>query len=371
MKTEQISLAPLAPGADLTLTVHRFGTAGARPKVYIQAALHADEIPGMLTAHHLRERLQKLEAEGRVRGEIVLVPSANPIGLSQRVLSNAIGRFDLADGLNFNRGFPYLVPNVAERVKDKLGSDEAANVRAVREALKAELDASPARTPAEHLKKALVGLAIDADWVFDIHCDSEAVMHLYTLTPSAEAFEPLSAFLGAEAMLLATESGDDPFDEACSRPWFDLKERFPEKAIPIACHATTLELRGEADVSHELAVRDAGAILDFLTLRGVLAGDPPAMPAARCKPTPLAASEPIEAPATGIIAFHRAAGERVKAGDRIADIVDPITGVVTPVETTSDGVLYARVLVRFIGSGRRIGKVAGTSVKRTGKLLSP
>src|SRR3712207_6471063 len=128
MKTEQIPLSPLAPGAGLSLTVHRFGQGGARPRVYVQASLHADEIPGMIAAHHLRERLIALEAEGRVKGEIVLVPSANPIGLAQRVLGSHIGRFNLADGINFNRGYPDLVPKVAERIDGKLTGNGEANV---------------------------------------------------------------------------------------------------------------------------------------------------------------------------------------------------------------------------------------------------
>jgi predicted deacylase len=371
MKTEHIALPPLAPGAEISLTVHRFGQAGARPRIYIQAALHADEIPGMLAAHHLRERLTALEAEGRITGEIILVPSANPIGLSQQVLGERIGRFDLSDGVNFNRGFPYLVPRVADRVGGRLGPDGDANVRLIRESMLTELEASPARTPAEQLKKALVRLAIEADMVLDLHCDSEAVMHLYTLTPSAEALEPLSALLGAEAVLLALESGDDPFDEACSRPWHELRERFPAHPIPFACHAATVELRGEADVDHGLAQADAQAILEFLILRGAIAGATPNLPEARCKPTPLAGSEPIMASVSGMIAFHAKVGERVQDGDRIADIVDPLTGEVMPVRTSSSGVLYARVLTRFAGAGMRIGKVAGTSVRRTEKLLGP
>jgi predicted deacylase len=371
MRTDQIPLSPLAPGAALSLTVHRFGEAGARPRIYIQAALHADEIPGMLAAHHLRERLTRLEAEGKIRGEIVLVPSANPIGLTQRVMGHRVGRFDLSDGVNFNRGYPYLTSQVAERVKDRLGADPEANVRVIREALVTELDAWHAATPAEVLKKTLVGLAIEADLVLDMHCDSEAVMHLYTLTPSAETFEPLGALLGAEAVLLANESGDDPFDEACSRPWHELRERFQNCPIPLACEATTLEFRGEADVSHDLAAHDAQAILDFLVLRGAISGERPAVPPARCKPTPLEASEPVEAPVAGIIAFRTAPGATVKTGEIIADIVDPLTGVVTSIPAPSDGLLYARVLARFTGAGRRIGKIAGTTARRTGKLLSP
>src|SRR5919107_3469725 len=160
MNTEQIPLAPLAPGTSLALTVHRFGTPGARPCIYVQGALHADEIPGMIAAHHLRERLVALENEGRIKGEIVLVPSANPIGLAQRVLGDHIGRFNLADGVNFNRGYPYLVPKAAERIEGKLTDDGEANLRLIREALRAELDAWETGNPADVMKKALLTLAI-------------------------------------------------------------------------------------------------------------------------------------------------------------------------------------------------------------------
>ncbi|HMO06118.1 MAG TPA: succinylglutamate desuccinylase/aspartoacylase family protein, partial [Paracoccaceae bacterium] len=71
-----------------------FGPAGER-KVYIQASLHADELPGMLVLYHLREALARAEADGQLLGEVVLVPVANPIGLSQRLLHRPSGRFEL------------------------------------------------------------------------------------------------------------------------------------------------------------------------------------------------------------------------------------------------------------------------------------
>ena len=44
-------------------TVLRFGTPGARPKAYLQAGLHADELPGMLVLH----KLARLPRRGRAR----------------------------------------------------------------------------------------------------------------------------------------------------------------------------------------------------------------------------------------------------------------------------------------------------------------
>ncbi|MBB4040692.1 hypothetical protein GGR34_002349 [Microvirga flocculans] len=369
MRTEQIALSPLAPGADLSLTVQRFGTAGARPRIYVQASLHADEIPGMIAAHHLRERLTVLEAEGRIRGEIVLVPSANPIGLSQRVSGSHIGRFNLADGINFNRGYPHLVPKVAERVEGRLTDDGEANVRLIREALRAELEAWEPSNPAEVMKKALLGLAQEADIVLDLHCDAEAVVHLYTHTRSAEEFAPLAALMGAHAYLLADVSGDEPFDEACSRPWAELADRFPDRPIPFSCHATTLEFRGERDVDHETARADAAAIVAYLTLRGAIEGTAPTLPEPLCRATPLAASEPVPAPGYGILVFKAQVGDRVKAGDAIADVIDPLTGATVQAKAPCDGVMFARVALRFVTRGMRIAKVAGTTAQRTGKLL--
>jgi predicted deacylase len=64
----------------------------------------------MLVLHYLKRLLNQAERRAELRGEIILVPVANPPGLAQVVLSGGIGRFDLASGRNFNRDFPDLAP---------------------------------------------------------------------------------------------------------------------------------------------------------------------------------------------------------------------------------------------------------------------
>jgi predicted deacylase len=93
--------------ASFQLTSFHFGNPGSK-KVYIQASLHADEVPAMLVAHVLRRELEKLDAAGHVQGEIILVPAANPIGLSQVIHGAPFGRFDLASGVNFNRSYKHV-----------------------------------------------------------------------------------------------------------------------------------------------------------------------------------------------------------------------------------------------------------------------
>jgi hypothetical protein len=371
MLTQTIAIPADSPGASHHLTVHRFGRQGARPCVHIQAALHADEVPGMICAQGLRRKLLAVEAAGDLIGEVVLVPVANPLGLGQQLLGQPVGRFSLSDGGNFNRDFPALGEGIAARIGVQLGDDAAANAALIRQALAEELAARPALTPAEHLKKLLLGLALPADLVFDLHCDAEAAMHLYTHTDSAETFAPLAAFLGARAVLLAEVSGGDPFDEAVSRPWAELARAFPYQPVPFGCQSVTVELRGQRDVNHAMADSDAGAILDFLRHVGVIAGPAPELPEPLCRPTALAASEPIIAPASGILIYRGALGEAVAAGDVIAEIIDPLTGEATLVATQSSGVFYARSSLRFAMPGKRLGKVAGTTSKRSGRLLSP
>ena len=369
MTVEIITLGGTAPGTVQALQVHRFGPPGGRPKVYVQAALHADEVPGMLVAQHLIALLQAHDAAGRIRGEIVVVPLANPIGVQQRVTGSLLGRFNLADGINFNRGYPDLADAAAQAVAGRLGADPAANAVLVRAALLDANAAVPAATPADHLKRALLGLALDADLVLDLHCENEGAVHLYTLTPLADRCRPLAALLGAKALLLASESGGDPFDEACSRPWADLRGQFPGHPVPLGCCAVTVELRGEADVSDTLAAADAAGLLGAMTLAGAVDAPSPVLPPAQCEPTNLADVELLVAPAPGVLLLHRAVGTQVAPGDLVAEIMDPLTGARVALHARHAGMLFAQESVRFVAAGRAVAKIAGMEAGRSGRLL--
>jgi len=364
-----------APGTARELYSLHFGTPEVRPKAVISASLHADEVPALLVAHHLRSRLAELEDRGLLRGEVVLVPVANPIGLSQRLLQMHHGRFDLASGENFNRHYADVVPRVCELVASQLGRDVDANVALVRAALRGACDELPAETELQSLRRALLGLAIDADVVLDLHCDNEAVLHLYTATELWPEVEPLARLLGVEVALLADQSGDDPFDEACSTVWPRLTALLSQRLgrpvrLPAACVAVTVEFRGETDVSHELAATDADALIEYLAVRGFVARTPASLPALKRGPTPLAGSIPVVTPHGGVVVFLRHPGATVRRGEHIADLVDPLAGSVTRLESPADGVLYARESQRFATAGRRVAKIAGREAVRSGKLLS-
>jgi uncharacterized protein len=370
MQIKKHALAESALGTNRELISFHYGTPVAGQKIYIQASLHADELPGMLVAHHLRSRIEALEAAGKLNGEIVIVPVANPIGMAQMMMRTHLGRFDIGTGENFNRHYPALFNGVAERVANLLSDDASSNVKQIREAMQAVLAGEPASTEIGSMRKTLLSLACDADVVLDLHCDCDAVLHLYTATPLWPQTEPLARYLGASATLLATESGDNPFDEACSQTWWQLAEHFPQHPIPLSCLSITVELRGMVDVNHAQAIADADAIIAFLQHRGVISGASNPLPQLKYPATPLAGAESITTPVSGVVAFLREPGDFVKAGDAVAEVINPLTGYVHTLISATEGIIYAQENHHFATAGMWLVKVAGNTPFRTGKLLS-
>lgn len=372
----------LLPGQSLgqhtTVSSFHFGAGGNAPKAYIQASLHAEEIPAMLAAHHLRGLLERAEQQGRVQGQVVLVPVANPIGLAQRVDHKPMGRFDLDSSENFNRHYPNLADAIFADVQGALGPDTAANVATVRAALARHLQRWQVVTPLQGLRKTLLGLAFDADLVLDLHCDCEAALHLYSEHACWPRIEPLARLLQARAALLASDTGASSFDECLSGLWWQLSAkmaatRAPGDApcpLPQACASTTVELRGEADVHHRFAIQDAQAIMDFLQHAGVLSGDTPVvLPPPACVATPLAGSQTVKAPVAGVVVFQAEVGAVLAAGDPVAELIDPLANTSTLVRAEVAGVMYARSSDRYALPHDDLANIAGSVAFRTGNLL--
>jgi uncharacterized protein len=360
-------------GTQRQVTSLHFGQAGNGRKAYIQASLHADELPGMLTAHKLRGLLAAAEAAGDIPGEVVLVPVCNPIGLDQGLMHHQVGRFELLGMENFNRNYPDFFNLVKERISSGLTQDADTNKAIVRAAMHQVLGEQAITTELESLRQVLMTLSCDADVVLDLHCDFEAILHMYVEQPMLPLMEPLSRLLGAETVLWARGSGPSiSFDEALSGPWWRLRDHFADRApIPLGCASTTVELRGQTDVSDALATQDAQAIVGYLRHAGVLSGPAPALPAPRCEPTPLAGTEASHAPHPGVVDFVAGIGERVAAGQLLARIVDPLTPRETEIRSSIEGTVYARHNLRWATAGMEICRVAGSTPIRSGNLLSP
>jgi predicted deacylase len=360
MQTQTHPLISPTLGTARNLTSFHYGPGGGQ-KIYIQSSLHADELPGMLVSWTLRNKLAALEAAGKIKGEVVIVPVANPIGLNQHFLGLHTGRFETGTAQNFNRNFHDLSALVQPVIEARLTDNIDQNRKAIRTAMREALEAIKPETE----------LSYDADVVLDLHCDWEAAMHIYTNPDLWTEVEPLARYLEAKASLLALNSVGNPFDEIHSFCWSDLRGRYGERfPIPNGSVSVTIELRGQRNVSYELAEHDAQGIIEYLTHRGVIDGTAAPMPALEFAATPLAGAEPIVAPISGVLVYRTEVGTWVDAGHEIADIVDPLTDSVVTLKSSVAGVLYARHLTRFATAGIEFARIAGAKSFRSGSLLS-
>lgn len=381
---ERLPLPKAAPGTERYLTLHRFGSGYpdstsrgmGRPKAYLQTALHADEWPGLLVLQNLLEQLRVADEAGQIQGEIIVIPAANPVGLAQALNYHLVGRYDFAGSGNFNRNFPSLIEQVTTEIGEQLNQDPGHNVGLIRQSLRAALQQFKTLNEVDAMKLTLLGLSIDADIVLDLHCDSEALMHIYAPENQRELAKELGAELACQTILLEHDPGGGAFDQANSSPWRILQERYPEVAIPLSCFAATVELRGSADVGDEFAHDDSAALFRFLQRRGVISGDPGTLPELLCQPTDLQATDVIRAPAAGILSYRKELGELVEAGDIVADLIvlDDLSQINRRIalKSQASGLFFARVSDRLVRPGGSVGKVAGKELlahRKTGALL--
>ena len=361
---QRIALNSMSPGTERFLKAHRYGTPGARPKAYLQASLHADEIPGMLVAHHLIGLLDSAAAKGQIKGEVIVVPVANPVGAGQVVNTTFVGRYDFRSGINFNRRWPDLSVGLADKVRGKLTKDADKNVAIVRQALGEAVEGIYAVGETAMLKKELLRLSYDSDIVLDMHCDDIALMHIYTTRVYWPRAQDLAADLGAKVVMLCNDSGAASFDEASFLPWYKLqKELGPDLPVPAPTMTSTIEFRGQADVYDEIASTDAANLFRFLQRRGLIAGDAGPLPKLDGKVADQEACEIVKAPRAGIVAYKKREGDVVKKGDVIAEIVDPLADdpkqARTPVRCEAAGPILSIRAMKSVGAGDSIAMIIG------------
>lgn len=341
-------------------------------RIYIQGSLHGDELPGMVVAWHLKQKLRQLESTGQLNAYITIVPLANPIALSQHDQGAHMGRFDQLSGEDFNRHYPVFGKQLAKQLKPHLTEDPSRNKQLIRTEMKQQLEQLIPSTELESLRICLLSLAHDADLMLDLHCDWEAVPHLYTTPKAWTDIEPLARYLKTEVQLLAECSGGEPFDEACYEPWYYLQHHLGQHyPIPLGLKPVTVELRGVTDVDAHQAEKDAQAIIDFLIHQGYIQGIMKPLPELRAPATPLDGCEYVNTPVSGVLLHHAHPGDAVKRGDLLAQVLNPLTDQLTPLTAGINGIYYARHWQRFANAGTLVARIAGKETIREGNLLVP
>ena len=322
MEIDHITLDSDTPGQELSLRVFRFRSSGNYPAVYMQGALHSQEIPGMVALDRLIPRLAAAENEARLGGDVTLVPLANPIGLAQGVFGQTLGRFDLNGRVNFNRSFP------SEAV-DKLTG----------------------RPAAERLKATLLALAEKADVVLDLHCDDEGPVYLYVSKRQLDEGRRLARAM--QATVILTDAGDDPisFDLAVGVRWA------AERRDGDARFAATIELRGMMDVTSAFAEQDADGLYRYLVDIGTVTDELPAISPVDPIIGDVDAAQLIPTPVPGALLFDVEVGDWVKEGQRLAVVLSEPGTEGHEIRSPFDGQVMTRRDLRFIRRGDDVIKV--------------
>ncbi len=322
MEIERISLESDTSGQEYFLRVLRFTGSGRGPAVYMQAALHAHELPGMVALDRLIPRLEAAENDGRLAGWVTIVPHANPIGLAQAIFAETLGRFDLNGRINFNRSFP----------------SEA-------------IDRLTGKPAPERLKALLVGLARQATVVLDLHCDDEGPVYLYVAERQLEMGRRLARAI--EATVILTDSGSDPatFDATVLAHWA------AERRADDPRFAATIELRGTMDVTAALAERDAEGLYRYLVDIGTVIDELPAIPPIDLVSGDIEAAELIATPVPGALLYDVAVGDWVTEGQRLAVVLSEAGKEHHEVRAPFEGLVMTRRDRRFARRGDEIIKV--------------
>lgn len=330
-------------GVSYSLPVYRFaGSKADASSAYLQAALHAGELPGTVAIHALMPKLKKAEAEGRIRGNVTLVPAANPIGRAQYLFTERQGRFHLGTRTNFNRDHfkldrpdPALIP----------AEDELPTVD-------------------QRLKARLLKLSLGHDIVLDLHCDDEGVAYFYVPAPLWPAMADCVAAFGAAAVILWDPPSDGEFEDAALHPYL------ADGADLSRLVVTTVELRGIADVDRDYAEADADGLYRLLVARGVIE-DVAVKPAGDFKgvAAPIGNVEMVKSPKPGAVLYDVKPGDRVRAGQRLATVVhapgeeDGATDILAP----QAGYVLTRRSTRALKAHDDVLKLVGEKPSATAK----
>ena len=364
------------PGRSTELNYFRIGPAGAAKKVYLQAALHADEQPGILILHHLLQLLRDADNVGELNAQFVLFPMVNPLGMGDIEFGQHQGRYNRSSGVNHNRDWPVLYDALDRELADRLGADATENISLIRSALREWAANLPQVTAFEQWRKCLTSEACDADYVFDVHCDDDALVHIFSVPQLTENMQQLANWTGAAATLLAEESGGGSFDEVWPAIWLRLAGESPDKPIPLSVVSCTLEYRGEYDTFDKLNQQDAQNLYGYFQEQGLIGGELIGHKGKAATPTDLRATEYLRAPQAGLLAYCVEPGDRVEKGDRIADLIqlDGEGAFVarTPLLAGTSGQVISRRSHKYVWANANVAKIVGTEVleSRRGNLLS-
>lgn len=267
---QHIVVAQNASGRNMNVPIYRLRGSRPGPTVYIQSSIHGAEVQGNVVIYHLIQRLKQLD----ICGEVILVPNCNPVGTNIKAGEYTLGRFDPVNGTNWNRGYHYDPDLVADFAKTVTPEESIEGIkRRFRQCLSSAIDeklASPwGLGLAQQLNLKLQQIAVNADYVLDLHNGPVSTRHIYV----PEYAKASATLFNIPHCIFIPNVFAGALDEATFCPWWTLTEAIEDsmgRKVNFEVEAFTLEMGSQEVINFKEGDEDAESILAYLNAKGSL-----------------------------------------------------------------------------------------------------
>lgn len=263
-------VAQNASGRNMNVPIYRMKGARPGPTVYIQSSIHGAEVQGNVVIYHLIQRLKDMD----ICGEIILVPNCNPIGTNIKAGEYTLGRFDPVNGTNWNRGY-FFDKGAVEHFAKTVTREES--IEGIKQRFRAHLSNAIDNKLAEpwglglaqQLNLKLQQMAVNADFVLDLHNGPVSTRHVYI----PEYAKDSAKLFNIPHCIFIPNVFAGALDEATFCPWWTLQESIKTnlaREISFNVEAFTLEMGSQEVIDFNEGNIDATSILSYLNAKGVL-----------------------------------------------------------------------------------------------------
>ncbi|AXA33959.1 M14 family zinc carboxypeptidase [Francisella adeliensis] len=267
---EKINVSQSSTGEDISIEkITIKGSDKNSPTVYMQASMHASELQGNTVMIELLEYFNKYQP----KGDIYLIPQCNPIGKDLFIGAGHQGRFDSATGDNFNRYYHYPkidYKSFAEKHINSSTTDyKKAFEKLLQEKISEELSNEWELSRARRLNLIAQQEAQKADFVLDLHTDTDATTYVYT----AEFAKKMAEKFGYKhTLVIDNNKAEGALDEAIFCPWWHLSHAFKElgRDEEVLKEGYTLELGSEEYINFADAKMQTQGVLNYLHHKNII-----------------------------------------------------------------------------------------------------
>lgn len=224
----------LISGDTLSIPYFSFTGKESGPSIYIQAGIHGQELMGYGVALCLIEHFKKSSP----KGQITIVPKANPYGMNFKMAEATYGRFDPSTGSNWNRNYVNWIKDQSDFL-EKYRSQPWDKIKSfLRQEALSNLEKLDNLPYANKLARQLQALAIQHDILLDLHCDGTSLPYAYC----HEYALPYARGLDFEYYFTMSRYFKGSFDDATIFPFWSVFELMNLPIEQFDMMAFTLEL---------------------------------------------------------------------------------------------------------------------------------